>query len=236
MRKTALTCSLLDNRTLLQCAHEGMLDSDTSTANTCALNDFDLKITPIPSSLINRFITPAAAFGLGLLRALPETVLTLIPTAIAAGVPFCLNKLISTQNQATENSWPPLFMSLPALITAFAVYPLAHDTIEILAQVGSCEDPDFCGGAFESMIEHYTHSLDNAAMALSNAVQPAYGTLLPIADPLKIYDNTRSTASVLFNAFVGSLIGKTVGQKDIKFSTPHMEFLDTERTQEKEIN
>lgn len=232
MRQKVLTCSLLESRTLLQCTQEGFFDSDTSTANTCALNDSGSEITSIPNSLLNRFVTPVAAFGLGLLRALPETVLTLVPTALAAGVPFCFSKP-RCASQDIENSLSPLFMGLPALITAFAIYPLAHETIETLAQIGPCEDPDFCGGAFEAMIEGYTHRLDNAAIALNDAVQPAYGTVLAITDPLKIYDNTRSAASVLFNAFAGSLIGKTVGQKNIKFSTPHMEFLDTEPTEKK---
>ena len=229
--------TLLENRILWQCSGTDSSENNNLPLSACQTNEEETGTTSSPSAgLFARLSAPLAAFSLGLLRALPESLLTLVPTTLAAASPFCLEKIlwpgknIANAQAAALSPFKPLLMSLPAIITAFSTYPLAHETIETVSTPGSCEDPDFCGGLFEAVIESYTQYLDNSARNLNDWVKLETGTLLPITNPLKVYDNTRSTASTLYNAFFGTLMGQGLGQKGIKFSSPHMKFPHLELT------
>ena len=131
--------------------------------------------------------------------------------------------------------WGPAIPAIPPLVQAgilvgatFVTYPLAHETINTLADPESCQDMHFCKGYLEQTVSTYTYTLDSSVQWLQKNSQPS-AAALPILDPVKIYENTHSAASVLFTALTGSAF---FPDTKAKLSIPHLEFTNNTGTPE----
>lgn len=167
-------------------------------------NETQLSEKHIPGPF-KRIINTALAFGLGLVSAAPETLITLIPSTALLKLPI----------------YSPLKNTL-FIITTFTLYPLVYETLHIMKQPGYCNDIDFCGGWIETIFENFYSNLEKTVQNLSQDTENTTNThTLPIFNPKSVYDQARSVAYTLYTSIIGSHIG-------IKLSAPHLEIIPHE--------
>ena len=162
---------------------------------------------------IYRMKDVALGFGAGLLRAIPAAIITAAPAFVIGLIGNKLPELPLVSKPG------PFF----AFITAFALYPLSHETIEILANKDECKDPDFCEGYLQAVLGGYAGSLDSFAKTLSSK---NYSKKLPFFDPGRVYESTASAASILYTVATSRIFPDSTW----KLGAPHLEMESKEET------